>query len=763
AKDVIERAVVFGERPEQKTLSFLPPFAAGTFSAESSWYARQKPQPQPFQTLNRRPHGLNSPSAYTPVEGMKKGVPLDGWYSIRVRAEAKFRHADLGARRPGHTPFLFDPAQPLRMAMRMGSLARIDALNADAVQFALTGGPGDFGVDGSDGGTVAVWDVPDDVPSWLECRVWLQKGEFPKFFFPNGPTHSDHALLSYILENQYTLLDKQQLAEFERANLGDLWSHILFFETPRIRIHQVEVSGPIHEQWPPVSHRAVFGDAPYTSEAAGEVLRNFAERAWRRTVSAREVEPILKLVRQAESNAVAEGARPEEAAQSAIKDGLQSVLTAPEFLYREERNLQLDGHEIASRLSYFLWSSLPDEALRRRAASGELARAEVRRKEAERLLADAKSDTFIAEFLDGWLRMHKLGTMAPVFPVYFEEKLEAAMRMETRLFFKRLLHSNGPIADFLDSDYTFVNRSLAKHYGIDWKTVEPNVGQPVHGLSARDFKNSTAGSASSMDFALVKLTDRRRGGLLGQGSVLTLTANGVDTSPVIRGAWLVKNLLGMTPLPPPPNVPVVEPDIRGATTVRERLEKHRSSTSCIGCHQLMDPPGFALETFDAIGGWRSDYKAAQKSLPIDPSGEFGGASFKDIVGFKELLLTRQPQFARNLVEKLLTHALGRELTVADRPTVRGIVEKAAKGGYRLRDLVLLCCESEALVRKSVSPCESPNSIGYAPVFHPTRPACPGRSACGPPVCLRLCTEREAVGAVGPEFAKSRRSCLVRRL
>lgn len=697
AKDVIDRAVCFGEQPEHKTLAFQPPFSRNILSAEARWYDRDKTTPQPFQSLTYRPHALNPPNAYTPVEGLRKGVPVDGWYDIRVLAEAKFRYADMDPKKIGGSGF--DPSEPLRLAMRMGSLVGIDPANYDAIQFALIGGPGEYGVDALDGGTVAVWDVSDDVPTWLECRVWLRAGEFPKFFYPNGPTPSDHRLLTYIHRHHYTLLDKKQLAEFEAANLGDIWGHILFFETPRIRLHQVEVSGPINEQWPPASHRAIFGAAPYTSELAEKVLREFAARAWRRPVTAEEVAPILQLVRAAEQNAIAAGTSPQQAAEVAIKQGLQTVLTAPEFLYREERHAHLDGHEIATRLSYFLWSSLPDDTLRQHAANGDLASATLRRQAAERLLADPRSDRFIADFLDGWLRMHKLGATAPNFPVYFEDKLEPAMRAETRLFFKRLLHSNGPIAELLDSDYALVNRALAKHYGIDRKTVDVHLGKPIAGLTSRDVQLAARGSAPSQDFALVKLSDRRRGGLLGQASVLTLSANGVDTSPVIRGTWLIENLLGTPPSPPPPKVPVIEPDIRGATTVRERLEKHRNSTACMGCHRQIDPPGFALENFDAIGGWRSHYRAGEKPRPIDPSGEFAGTSFKDIVGFKDLLLRKQPQFARNLVEKLLTHALGRELTAADRPVIRSIVEKAEPGGYRLRDIVLLCCESEILARK----------------------------------------------------------------
>jgi hypothetical protein len=305
----------------------------------------------------------------------------------------------------------------------------------------------------------------------------------------------------------------------------------------------------------------------------------------------------------------------------------------------------------------------------------------------------------VNEFLDGWLSLRKLGSIAPRFPDYLNENPLEAMRTETRLFFKRLLHTNGPISQLLDSDYTFVNRALARHYKIDWKQFEPELGKPVDGLSPRDLQPAGAGHAPSQGFVQVRLPDRRRGGLLGQASVLTVTANGVDTSPVVRGAWLLENILGAPPSPPPPNIPVIEPDTRGTTTQRERLEKHRDNPSCLGCHRQIDPPGFALESFDAIGGWRAHYQVNDKALPADPSGEFGGTAFKDVGGFKEALLQRQPQFARCLVEKLLIHALGRELTPADRPAIRDILDRSAAGGYLLRDLLLLCCESSLLVEK----------------------------------------------------------------
>jgi hypothetical protein len=697
AKDVVNRAVHFEPQPETRTSSLSAPFektAGGHRHSEREWYAKRLRQPQPYQTLEYRDSSV-------PLEELRDGVPVAGWYSIRVLAEAKFRYADMDSKKMFGGTALIEPSQPHRLAMTLSTLVGVDPANKDAVRDALIGSYGD--VVSSGGRAVAIWDVPDDVTTWLECRVWLEAGQFPQFSFPNGPSASNNRITGFVKENKYTLLDKKQLAAYEEANLGGDWGHLIFFETPRIRLHQVEVKGPLHEQWPPASHRAIFGDTPYASAKAGEVLRAFAERAWRRPVAVADVEPILKLVQTAEKVATDVGAPPEQAAQSAITQGVRAVLCAPEFLYREEHASKLNDHEIASRLSYFLWSSLPDEKLMSRAAAGALARPEVRRKEAERMLADGRSDTFVREFLDGWLAMRKLGSMKPQgggFGIYYDDNLEPAMRTESRLFFKRLLQTNGPIADFLTSDYTFVNRGLAKLYGIDWQTVESSLGKPVEGLTRNDLQPDGAGDSPSQGFVQVKLTDKRRGGLLGQASVLTLTANGVDTSPVIRGIWLLENILGAPPAPPPPNVPVVEPDIRGATTLRQRLEKHRENAACAGCHRQIDPPGFALESFDAIGRWRGHYNPVNNTaLPVDPSGEFNGHEFKDVIGFKAALLQRQPQFARCLVEKLLIHALGRELTAADRPAIRRIVEQASANGYRLRDIVLLCCESDLIIQK----------------------------------------------------------------
>jgi hypothetical protein len=693
AKDVVGRAVHFEPQPENQTRVFNPPLDGESWGiryAECELAAAKSRWAKPYSTLDLRGGAM-------PLTRMKEGVPVAGWYSIRVLAEAKFRYGDMDPRKI-YENSLFTPAEPLRLSMRLGSLVGIDPANGDAIRGELVGSKSRSG----DDRTMAMWDVPDDVPTWLECRVWLEAGQFPKFEYVNGPGNSDYRMDNYLRENRYTLLDKQQLADFEEFDKPFGWATPIFFETPRIRVHKAEVRGPLNEQWPPASHRAIFGDKPYESAAAGDVLRSFAERAWRRPVAADDVTPIVSLVRATEEAALKAGTPAEQAAQQAIVEGIQAVLCAPGFLYREERGDRLDGHEIAARLSYFLWSAPPDAGLLSHAVAGDLVRPEVRRQEAERLLDDARSDTFVNEFLDGWLRLRKLGSMAPSgFDVYYNDKLEPAMRKETWLFFKRLLRTNGPIADLLDSDYTFVNRALAKHYKLDVKAVEAELGKPVDGLTADDLRDDAAGLAPSQSFVRVKLPDRRRGGVLGQASVLTLTANGVDTSPVVRGAWVLENILGAPPSPAPPNVPVIEPDVRGTTTIRDRLQVHRDNPACYSCHRHIDPPGFALESYNAIGSFRGNYyyAALDKSLPVDPSGEFDGVSFKDVAGFKDQLLQRQPQFARCLVEKLLIHMLGRELTAADRPAIRAIVDRAAADGFRLRDLVFLCCESDLVIQK----------------------------------------------------------------
>jgi hypothetical protein len=701
AEAAIGRAVHFEPRPEVQTLDLRPPFhnAPTIFYLfdEALWYSRVAKRPQPWQTLLERP-GDSPLSGYVPLDEVRAGMPQPGRYRIRVHAEAKFRTADM--RLPTKFPLgpegEWEDGKPLRLQVVSGSLRGIDYTKPE------NEGPARFIATHQQQAEreLGHWDLPDDESVWLECEAWLDAGEYPRFVFPNGVNPGNYRINHYFHENRFALLDKEALARFEdNVERGGGFTIPMWVETPRIRVMQVAIEGPLEPEWPPRSHRAIFGAEPYRSDRAEEVLHAFATKAWRRPVDKKEIAPLVALLRSAEAAG--------EPAEAAITRGLTGVLCSPPFLYREEQGPRLNDHELAARLSYFLAVSQPDDRLRQFATEGRLTDPAVRRAEAERLLTATTSDRFIDAFLDGWLALWKLGSMAPdraKFRAYYDDALEPAMRQETRLVFKQLLATNGPAVALLDGDETIMNAGLARLYGIPAATFEAALGKPVEGLSATDLTPDAAGTAPSRSrqqtgFAAVSLPDHRRGGLLGQASILTLTANGVDTSPVIRGAWVLENILGTPPPPPPPNVPVIEPDIRGATTIRERLEKHRAVAACATCHALIDPPGFALESFDAIGRWRDAYTDSEKKPPVDPSGELSGASFKNVMELKRLLVERPERFARCVVEKLLVMALGRELDVADRPAIRQILARAAPDGYRLQDLIVLCCESELFAWK----------------------------------------------------------------
>jgi hypothetical protein len=354
----------------------------------------------------------------------------------------------------------------------------------------------------------------------------------------------------------------------------------------------------------------------------------------------------------------------------AFADGVKAVLCSPHFLYLAQPELEgMSSYALASRLSYFLWSSMPDRELFELAQNDSLLDEKILRQQVDRMLNDSRSDAFIEGFLGSWLNLRELGSTLPdrnAFRPFYVGDLDRAMREETRLFTREMIDQNRDIIDFLNGDFTYVNRPLARLY--DLKLPE--------------------GSG----FERVRLTDHRRGGLLGQASILTVTANGIDTSPVVRGVWLLENILGTPPSPPPPDVEPLDPDIRGAKTIRDQLQKHRDTPACYDCHKKIDPLGFALENFDPIGGWRESY---QQKAPVDASGELpNGKKFDDIVGLKSILVEQRQQFTFALAEKLLAYALGRKLAPSDRPHVDRILEELSRQGNGFRDLVRLVVLSE---------------------------------------------------------------------
>jgi len=433
-------------------------------------------------------------------------------------------------------------------------------------------------------------------------------------------------------------------------------------------VERITVVGPIGVLPDPLpeSHRRLFkkpidpaADRSEQMEQAKDLLRPVVSRAFRRKATDDELDALVTVFIRARDR--------KESVERGMQDAVAVMLTAPSFLFRVEQDpppgkvRTLDDFETASRLSYFLWSSMPDDQLFRAASRGELRTDEQVAAQAARMLADPKARALVENFAGQWLQLRSLEESAPDverFPA-FDDGLRAAMRRETEEFFWTIVREDRSVLEFLDADWTIVNERLAKHYGLEG----------VHGEA----------------FVRVGVDRGRRGGLLGQASVLTVTSNPTRTSPVKRGKWILENLFAAPPPPPPPGVPeLAEAGAKLEGTLRERMEQHRSNPACAACHQLMDPLGFGLENYDAVGGWRTaDGKAA-----VDAGGELpDGRKFNGPGELRGVLLGRKDEFRRCLAEKLLTYALGRGLEWYDACAVERIAANCAAGGDRFSVLV----------------------------------------------------------------------------
>jgi hypothetical protein len=455
---------------------------------------------------------------------------------------------------------------------------------------------------------------------------------------------------------------------------------------PGLAIQWVEIEGPLHETWPPPSHKRLFGDlkqapAPTPEDKsrvevvskepladAERLLRDFMRRAFRRAVTDEEVKPFLARVK-AKLDA-------KFSFEQAMRVGYKAVLVSPHFLFLREKPGPLDDFALASRLSYFLWSSMPDEELLTLAEKGKLREANMLREQVERMLKDARAATFTQNFAGQWLDLRKIDDTAPDPALYPE--------------FDEVLKNDLSLTNFVASDFTMLNGRLARHYGIP-------------GVTGQEFKKVT----------LPK--DSHRGGVLTMAGVMKVTANGTTTSPILRGAWVLDRILGTPPPKPTVDVEAVEPDIRGATTIREQLAKHRQRAECASCHAKIDPPGFALESFDVIGGWRDYYRSVGKGEPAVVNGRTmrykkgpdvdaadvlpDGQKFKNIDEYKQLLLRDKDQLARALAEKLLTYGTGGPPAKADRAEIDAIVAKLRAKHYGLRTLVHEVVQSKVFQTK----------------------------------------------------------------
>lgn len=473
------------------------------------------------------------------------------------------------------------------------------------------------------------------------------------------------------------------------------------YKGPGLVVQWVDIEGPLLDSWPPASHRLIFGDlkheaAPRPDQPdrrevvsqqplvdAERLLRSFARRAFRRPVTDDDLKPFLARVQ----------ARLDQkyTFEQAMRVGLKGILVSPHFLFLRERteaaSKSLDDLALASRLSYFLWSSMPDEALLELAEQGKLHQPEVLRQQVERLLQDPRAKAFTENFAGQWLGLRAIDSTMPERMLYpeYDDILKVSMVKEALLFFDEVLKNDLSLTNFVASDFSMLNGRLAKHYGI------PGV--------------------EGLEFRKVQLPhDSHRGGVMTMAAVLKVTANGTTTSPILRGAWVLDRILGTPPPRPTVDVEAVEPDIRGATTIRSQLAKHRENGECASCHVKIDPPGFALENFDVIGGWRDHYRKINDGPPVTINGHrvryrngppvdaadvlSDGRQFQNIDEYKQLLISDQIQLSRALAAKLLSYATGAAPSATDQPKIEAIIENVRKKDYGLRSLVHEIVQSE---------------------------------------------------------------------
>jgi hypothetical protein len=490
---------------------------------------------------------------------------------------------------------------------------------------------------------------------------------------------------------------------------------------PGVAFQWMEASGPFYEEWPPRGHQLMFGNLPMQQEEAKpetasgggrrfraplkrmkvevtskaphadaeKLLRNFMAKAYRRPPTEADVQRFLALI----DKSLEKGFN----FTDSMIAGYTAVLSSPAFLYFEEKPGRLDDLALAERLSYFLWNTAPDDELRTLAVKKELHKSKTLRDQADRMIDDRRSRHFVNAFLDYWLELRAIAGSAPdeeLYPDYqLDDYLAESMTDETQLFFSALLYNDLSVVNLVKSDFTIINERLATHYKI------PGV--------------------KGVEFRRVNLPkDSLRGGLLTEASVLKVTSNGTTTSPVKRGAWIMTRIIGRPPPPPPEAVSAVEPDLRGATTIREQLAKHRTQESCAACHRNIDPAGFALESFDVMGGWRDRYRSVgagepvkgighngnyfhfNLGLPVDPTGELpDGRKFADVRQLKECLASNPDQLAQNLAQQLIIYSTGAPIRFSDRPAITKILAENRKQNYGVRSLIHGIVQSDIFLNK----------------------------------------------------------------
>ncbi len=509
-------------------------------------------------------------------------------------------------------------------------------IDDERVHAAKLGGPEDL---------AALFQAPTDtgdaVDARLRVRVPVKAG-------------SHDVTVAFVQEPQTARPDRLQ--RYLRSSVDNFdWSG-------QPHIQTLSVTGPFNSVGPgdTPSRRRIFICRPFPQAAeaacAKQIISTLARRAYRHPISDDEVQRIMGFY---------EDGRRKSGFEGGIEAALQRILASPQFLFRIERD-QTEGIspvELASRLSFFLWSSIPDDQLLKTATQGKLKQPATLEREVRRMLADSKSQAFVENFAGQWLRLRNLRNVLPnsdLFPD-FDDNLRQSFSRETELFFDSIIREDRSVLDLLTADYSFVNERLARHYGMP----------DIYGSR----------------FRRVTIENPARRGLLGQGSILAVTSHAERTSPVLRGKWILENILGTPIPPPPPDVPPLKERSEGERprTMREQMAEHRVNPACASCHKIMDPIGFAMENFDAVGAWRT----REEGGPIDASGELvDGSKVNGVVELRQALLSDPERFVATVTEKMMTYALGRGVDYRDMPSVRSIVRDAARNKYRFSDLVL---------------------------------------------------------------------------
>ena len=634
-------------------------------------------------------------------------VPHSGWYEVEVEATAANRHHPYGKDliHALTVPYYkelksyYDESQP----MQLGIGRQRDGLKDGSWRFIPPN-------------IVHTTELPDDCYTIVRARIWLDRGTAPYLSWIDGPPKG--ARFQFITNKLYkydSTVPKIEKHIWEnlalRAERDKLYQHL--YQGPEIRVRHWQITGPLRDEKPHPARSLLFAKiAPDEKQIEPDRLQTewqtLASRLFRREVSREDIAPYVSALQERLDGIT----RYAEAARPVFK----ALLCSSEFLFLTEPETDaktITPMQLATRLSYFLTAGPPDDAFRALAVNGSLEPDSIRR-ETDRLLDSPRGDRFLRLFTEQWLGLNKLGTMPPAketFPAYHSDRLEPAMKEETWRFIAELVRTDQPVTALVDADFTYLNAGLARLYGMD-QAFEKQLGKRDDKETIRQGDNQTTspedlGPSDSNPVSpspplivspsgLLRVSlpaDSPRRGLLGQAGILTITANGVETSPVTRGVWLLEKLFGVPPSPPPPDVPPIEPDIRGATTIRQQLEKHRNVQACADCHDKIDPLGYTLEAYDPIGRFRSVYP---NGAAIDTTGEYRGQPVNSPADIRAYLVEHPDLLAHNLAHRLLTYALGRPLGFADQPALRRLQTDWKTKGHTLRELVHLIATSELM-------------------------------------------------------------------